>query len=137
MVGFGALLLLFALQNLLARIIPAHYIENNLVLQKVFWSGTIAMERNMKQAASFKMNQLVKNARNVHSKAEFETGVGPQSNSYGCALLSFTKMENETEETGGFIWTWKRMWNGRLYREDGIWLNNRMVNAVFTKIVCL
>ena len=135
-VAFGCLLLLIGLQNLLARIIPDQYIEKNQVLQKVFWSGTIAMERNMKQASSFKTNQLIKNARKVHQKADFETGPG-QSNSYGRALLSFTKMENETEETGGFFWTWKRMMNGRLYREDGIWLNNRMVNRHFARILCL
>eukprot|EP00578_Thalassiosira_sp_NH16_P024367 CAMPEP_0181084446 /NCGR_PEP_ID=MMETSP1071-20121207/4699_1 /TAXON_ID=35127 /ORGANISM="Thalassiosira sp., Strain NH16" /LENGTH=989 /DNA_ID=CAMNT_0023166179 /DNA_START=39 /DNA_END=3004 /DNA_ORIENTATION=- len=133
MVAFGALLLLMGLANLISRTVRQE--KSNWVIQKILTPGTLLMERNMKLASSFKINQILRNARSVHESAEFEHGVGQSNNSYGRALLAFTKIQNDTEEAGGFIWTWKRMWNKKLYTEDGIWLNNRMVQGNVGQLV--
>ncbi|KAL7528689.1 hypothetical protein ACHAXR_002573 [Thalassiosira sp. AJA248-18] len=131
MVAFGAVLILLALQNLLVRFIPARYLDNKGLLKIAFSSGTISMERNMKLAVSFKINKMIVNARSIHAAAEFEHGVGnfSKESSYGRALLSFNKVGEEFEEVSEHFWTWKRMWNKKLYTEDGIWLNNRMVQG--------
>mmetsp|Transcript_21580 Transcript_21580/g.38070 ORF Transcript_21580/g.38070 Transcript_21580/m.38070 type:complete len:1026 (-) Transcript_21580:193-3270(-) len=141
MVVFGILLLLLALQNFIERIIPARYLDTMPFLKKIISSGTVKMESYMKQASSFKMNQMIRNARAIHAVAEFEHGADSSSSkesSYGRALLAFNKKAETLEEVGGCCWTWKRMWNRKLYTEDGIWLNNRMVQGnVGQLVLCL
>lgn len=141
MVAFGIILILLAIRNVLARAIPARYLDNMIFLKRILSSGTISMEQNMKMAASFKVNQIIRNARTIHAAAEFEHGAGSSSrkeSSYGRALLSFTKTSDHWEEMGGFFWTWRRLLNGKLYQEDGIWLNNRMLQGnVGQLVLCL
>ena len=134
MVAFGVILLLLAVQNMLDRLIPARFLDSMGLIKKLFSSGTISMERNMKLAASFKINKMIGNARSIHAAADFEHGAGSSNrkeSSYGRALLSFSKIEADYEEIGGCGWTWRRMWNKKLYTEHGIWLNNRMVQGKF------
>lgn len=128
MIAFGLALVLLALQNLLARLIPTHQTDSTSFVNKLLSFGSmISMERNMKLASSFKINQMIRNARKVHDKAQFEHGAGSSQNSYGRILLTFSKMATEFEEVK--ISIWKRMWNKKLYSEDGIWLNNRMIQG--------
>ena len=122
MVAFGALLLLLAMQNILDRLLPASYVDNSYILKRGLTSGTVKMERNMKQAASFKINQMIRNSLAIHSAAEFEHGsTAEKESSYGRALLTFVKKADDLEEVGGMCWAWKRLWNRKLFTEDGIW----------------
>ena len=122
MVAFGALLLLLAVQNLLDRFIPARRVDKSYILKRGLTSGTVKMERNMKQAASFKINKMIRNSLAIHAAAEFEHGsTAEKESSYGRALLTFVKKADDLEEIGGICWAWKRLWNRKLFTEDGIW----------------
>ena len=99
----GVMLTLLALQNFLDRIIPARYLDKVEFVKKIFSSGTVRMERNMKMAASFKINRLIRNAHAVHQSAEYERGTSDgKDSSYGTALLCYAKTSDQTEEVGGF-----------------------------------
>lgn len=55
------------------------------------------------QAAAFKMNKMIRNARAVHQDAEYEHGSSDgKDSSYGRALLSYSKTSDITEESGEF-----------------------------------
>ena len=96
MVAFGALLLLLAMQNLLDRLLPVRYVDKSYILKRGLTSGTVKMERNMKQAASFKINQMIRNSLAIHSAAEFEHGsTAEKESSYGRALLTFVKKADD------------------------------------------
>ena len=130
MMVLGAFLVLMSLHNILDRLIPQRWIEGKSIWKKILTGGTVYMERNMKKAAAYKINDMIRNSMAVHKTAEFEHGNGAQKEtSYGRALLTFVKKADDLEEVGGWWWwwTWKRLFNGMIFTEDGIWLNNRYV----------
>lgn len=139
-VACGVVLMLLAIQNLLDQLIPVVYKDKYKLLKKSLASGTVTMERNMKQAAAFKINRMVRNACAIHKSAEFEHGAGSSNRESSCgrALLAYTKALEDQEEVGGCLWAWRRLANGKLFHEDGIWLNNRMLQGNISQLViCL
>jgi hypothetical protein len=52
----GTMLTLFCLQNILDRVLSRRLLEQYPKLQQVLASGSLYMERNMKKAATFKIN---------------------------------------------------------------------------------
>jgi hypothetical protein len=46
---------------------------------------------------------------------------------FGQSLLAFSKAGDKFEEAGGFIWTWKRIFSGEAFREEGLWLSARLL----------
>jgi hypothetical protein len=89
------------------------------------------MERNMKKAASYKVNRMIRNALNIHNAAAKENNNLGKESSYGRALLSYSKVSDAKEEIGGHMWTWNGLRTGRLYEEEGIWLSNRVMQGMF------
>mmetsp|Transcript_6580 Transcript_6580/g.14884 ORF Transcript_6580/g.14884 Transcript_6580/m.14884 type:complete len:982 (+) Transcript_6580:198-3143(+) len=139
-VACGVVLMLLAIQNLLDQLVPVVYKDKYKLLKKCLASGTVTMERNMKQAAAFKINRMVRSAVDIHKAAEFEHGAGSSSRESSCgrALLTFTKALDDQEEVGGYFWAWRRLFNGKMFTEDGIWLNNRMLQGNISQLViCL
>lgn len=142
MVVFGAILCLIALTNSIARVVGAMGSDRIWIksFQKLLTPGTVKLERDMKLACSFKVNQMIRNACEVHASAQFQHGDTPGSkdSSYGHALLSFNERAEALEEYGEPFWVWKRLFNRKLFREDGIWLNNRMLQGnVGQLVLCL
>jgi len=135
MVVLGAFLVLMSFHNILDRLIPQRWIEGKSIWKKMLTGGTVYMERNMKKAAAYKINDMIRNSMAVHKTAEFEHGNGAQKEtSYGRALLTFVKKADDLEQVGGWWWTWKRLFNGKIFTEDGIWLNNRYVLCYMYRI---
>jgi len=69
MVVLGALLVLMALHNILDRLIPQRWIEGKSIWKKLLTGGTVYMERNMKKAAAYKINDMIRNSMAVHRAA--------------------------------------------------------------------
>lgn len=139
-VACGVVLMLLSIQNLLDQLVPVEYKDKYKWLKKCLVSGTVTMERNMKQAAAFKVNHMVRNARAIHKAAEFEHGAGSSSRESSCgrALLAYTKLQEDQELVSGWFWVWRRLLNGKLFVEDGIWLNNRMLQGNIAQlIICI
>eukprot|EP00581_Thalassiosira_minuscula_P000876 CAMPEP_0183743918 /NCGR_PEP_ID=MMETSP0737-20130205/65465_1 /TAXON_ID=385413 /ORGANISM="Thalassiosira miniscula, Strain CCMP1093" /LENGTH=1005 /DNA_ID=CAMNT_0025979549 /DNA_START=161 /DNA_END=3178 /DNA_ORIENTATION=- len=137
----GIILILLSLQNLIDRMIPVKFQNKYKWVERLLSSGTVKLEQSMKLAAAFKINRMIRNAVAVHKAAEFEHGAGPSSSkdsSYGRALLAYTKKQDLEEEVGGWFWFLKRILSGKLFSEDGIWLNNRMLQGnVAQLIICM
>ncbi|KAL7521007.1 hypothetical protein ACHAWX_005701 [Stephanocyclus meneghinianus] len=125
----GVMLLLFCLQNILDRSIPVKFLEKNRGLQQVLASGSLFMERNMKQAATFKVNRMIRNALAIHDAAAQEKAALGKESSYGRALLTYSKIADATEEIGGYWWMWNGLRTGQLFEEEGIWLSNRVMQG--------
>mmetsp|Transcript_32868 Transcript_32868/g.67131 ORF Transcript_32868/g.67131 Transcript_32868/m.67131 type:complete len:832 (-) Transcript_32868:939-3434(-) len=134
----GVMLVALTLQNFVDRVTPARIKEKSEFLNRFLASGTARMERNMKQAANFKVSRMVKNACAIHRAAEQDTATLGSDSSYGRALLSYSKIADATEEVGGYLWTWEKMRSGDLFSEEGIWLNNRVLQGNLGQIfLCL
>lgn len=98
----GVMLLLLSFQSFLDRLIPVSFLNKHKLLQQILASGTVFMERNMKLAATFKIDRMIRNAHAVHRAAELEHDSSGKETSYGKALLSYSKTSDDTEEVGGY-----------------------------------
>lgn len=74
----GTFLVVASSRNLLQRLVGQHdFWKNNKWLRMMMSvPGAIVLESNIKKAASFKVNQLVRNARAIHKIAEYESTEG-------------------------------------------------------------
>ena len=85
----------------------------------------------MKQAANFKINRMIANALDIHDAAaqESKSVRNEKESMYGKALLGYSEASDATEVVGGFLWTWNELRTGRLFKEEGIWLSNRVMQG--------
>ena len=93
------------------------------------------MERNVKKAATFKVNRLISNALEIHDSAAQESDNSVNETMYGKALLGYSKISDEKEEVGGHLWTWNGLRTGRLFEEEGIWMSNRVMQGMYLHVV--
>ena len=131
----GSMMLLFCLQNILDRSLPKSFLDKHPVLQQVLASGSLFMERNVKKAATFKVNRLISNALEIHDSAAQESDNSVNETMYGKALLGYSKISDEKEEVGGHLWTWNGLRTGRLFEEEGIWMSNRVMQGMYLHVV--
>ena len=104
---------------------------NKESLVKLFTAFGIKAETRNKKAAAFKMKLIVDNARKIHAYSENDIHHGETS--FGAGILNFSVRGEEYEEAGGFLWTWKRLFNKDLFKKDGIWISARYVHE---NVVC-
>ena len=136
----GFALLLASVLNIVQRIRPATKSSEGY-FSWIFTPGIVRLESKIKQAASYKMNSLVHNACEVHKTAEFDGGISNGAvgeTKYGKALLAYARTSDQTEESLGFVQTLKRMWNGKLFTQEGVWLTSHLLAANVAQLtICL
>lgn len=110
--------------------------------------GTVRYESKIKKAGLYKVDQMLANALKLHGESlELACNCGENNKSkrirsqnrtpYGRALFEYSKLDGIKEEIGGFMYAFKRIWNGTLFTEDGIWISQRMVIGTVAQIaVC-
>mmetsp|Transcript_11119 Transcript_11119/g.16328 ORF Transcript_11119/g.16328 Transcript_11119/m.16328 type:complete len:948 (+) Transcript_11119:156-2999(+) len=142
----GTLLFFTQLVQFFRIIIPQKYYEN---FTKGSWmiSGTINAEMKLKQAGIFKLDKMIKNAIDCHyddnlyitdnticnnAIASIDSLEYYQS-AVSDALLRYTMKENRKEIAGGIKWTFKKLRDGTLFTEEGLWLFPRLVTANFVQ----
>lgn len=89
--------------------------------------GMVRLEACMKKSSSFKMNQLLRNASEIHKIIDIENSVSSDvtETQYGKALLAYAQSSSRTEEIQmGFVKTCKKMYDRTLFEEDGIWFSS-------------
>ena len=141
---FGCIIIF---QNVLSLI--HSYVSNEMVMKNVFVSKILKgterrMETEVKQAATFKVNSMIKNAynlhmpknKNLHRTLEAIRGSSRrvEESTHIRALLNFTKEQEERELTGGFLWSWKNFLNGDLLDREGIWIHTRIIASNFAQV---
>mmetsp|Transcript_6163 Transcript_6163/g.9174 ORF Transcript_6163/g.9174 Transcript_6163/m.9174 type:complete len:595 (-) Transcript_6163:1029-2813(-) len=138
----GCILISLHFCHLLRLMIPDRLLVKYKMLHRIFTPGLSKAEYQTKQAALYKVKSMVKNAYDVHNHEgeSFMTGSLLSSGSaYGKALLHFSMMKGlALEEVGGFMWTWKRILTRKLFTEDGVRLQSRVIAGNVTQLlVCI
>lgn len=142
LVVFGVILLLIQIRNLAFALAPnKEALRENRAL--ILFDRTLGSNRlrafRGKQAGIFKLNEMIRNAYNLHTLDEQElerealtTGSlkGPKRNKTSTkeiALQKYSDLLDDTEEVGGTIWGWKEYCSGRLATTEGVWIPSRLV----------
>ena len=133
----GFMLLSVELKTLIQILLPRRFWEGKPILRKFFTAGTIQMEALGKKASSFKINRLICNANAIHKNAA--TGVaGESETTFGRALLCFSKSSDRTEDVGGHLWTFRKLYNMELFEEEGVWFTTHLLAGNLAQItICL
>mmetsp|Transcript_3330 Transcript_3330/g.3674 ORF Transcript_3330/g.3674 Transcript_3330/m.3674 type:complete len:928 (-) Transcript_3330:725-3508(-) len=137
LIPLGVLLSLIQIKNIIAIVISNEKLSKNRFLARLFLGSNVQAEFRIKQAASYKVNQMISNAYTLHKEDEkssrqtsvkkaFKTTTTEVSTQES-ALMNFTKISEKTEEIGGLIWAWKEVFTGSLQTKEGIWLHTRLI----------
>ncbi len=95
---------------------------------------TVKDESFSKRAALCKIKRMQENAVQIQSNFQEKNVIKAY---YGNALSNFTKLKDETEETGGVLWAWKKYRSGELFYREGIWISSRFLTSqLFQLFTC-
>ena len=130
----GCFLLLFQVKALLYVLIPRSIWEK--LPSSDFWltSGMAKSEGSTKRAAAFKINRMVENAISQHDgkildhdqSSRLKIRSSSKRSAFGQAMLNFQASADYREKVGGVWYTIKKMWNGSLFDEEGVWIHARL-----------
>ena len=88
-------------------------------------------EVNHKAAMHYKINKMVNNAVEIHHSDDKQNIV---KTCFGHALHVYSKW-HRTERTGGLVWSWKQIWSGKIFRQEGIWYSARLIAANMSQYI--
>ena len=125
--------------DIVLMFLPQRWLDGNGLVQRLVLPGTLRQERAGKEAASFRMKQFLQNALDI----VYDKTIASSSNNSGgftskidhatTVLERFLLLPVKTESVGGVIWAWKRVWDGTIFNEEGIWLNGRLLACNFAQ----
>lgn len=81
-------------------------IEKYPRLKRLLRSSRLVDRKDLKHAGQHKVNQIVKNALNIHSQNDERSKI--LGSHFARALHSFASNVDAVENDGGFRWTWRR-----------------------------
>lgn len=55
--------------------------------------------------------------------------------SFGAGLLNFSVKGEIFEEAGGFLWTYKRMFNRDFFNKEGVWISARLLSGNLAQLL--
>lgn len=121
----GIVLMALQLKKLAYIVVPRKFLEK-LPLSG-FWlvPGMPKAERATKRAADYKVAKMVDNALRMHGSAMAPSASGRAA--VGSALLNFQATAGERESCGGVVWAYKKLWDGSILEEDGVWIHARLI----------
>jgi hypothetical protein len=131
----GLVVCAFHLSNFLTIYLKPTTIRKHPLLKRLLASSSLTSEKDLKYSGAKKMNNLIQNSLHMLESSEREGVLGTH---FGEALHNFSVLGEVYEQTGGFGWTWRRLWNNELTREHGIRFSPRLISSNITQyIVCL
>jgi hypothetical protein len=109
------------------------YVEEHGVLGAVSHTSDIIGSSRLKQAASKKIDVLLRNARQMHVPLETKgerdsTGLTNYllESQRNPVFQNYTIFGEGHEDAASLLWTWKQLYSGRLFDTEGIWLPSRL-----------
>ena len=111
------------------------------IMQELFVPSCPKAEANQQKAAFHKTSQMLRSALYIHTegnnKIQKSSKMRDSRSSQTKAILSYQQHEVErvTEEVGGPWWTWTRILNGSLAREDGVWIHSRLLACTIAQLI--
>lgn len=126
----GVTLLLFHVKSLIFNLVPRQMLEKLPGSGYLLVPGTVRAERDTKKAADYKVAEMIGSALRMHtgmaSSQRGSTG-SQRSSGFGSALLNYQATVDERESCGGIVWTYKKIWNGTIFHEEGVWFHARLL----------
>jgi hypothetical protein len=145
-VFLGFYLLISRAVDLLFVFLPKHWLARKGIMQKLITPGNIQAESRMKRGASYKVLEMVNNAlscrpgynNNNNSDSSTSSSIRRSAASRRAAssdhstsstsptekaLMNYNLSLVTKEPAGGIVWAWKRVFTGKIYSEEGIWLH--------------
>lgn len=131
----GLLACALHLCNFLVLTINVETIRGSRFLRWILRGSLLEAERDAKRGGAHKMGLLVQNAFAI------VTGGGENKPSedldrrsvlrshFGRGLERFANSGETLEKTGGFQWTWERIWDRRMSREYGLHYSSRLISS--------
>lgn len=88
-----------------------------------------------KRAATRKINRLLQNASSMKPKTS-DALEDYSVDTSEAIMINFVIRGEMFEDCGGLIWTWKQLYSGDLFEEEGVWIMSRllviqMIQALF------
>jgi hypothetical protein len=97
-----------------------------------FGFSSLKQELQVKEAAAYKLNELAVNARNLHYRANATTA---SKTYFAHGLTSYNLHGTEYVQAGGIIWSWKKIWDGTIFNQEGIWYSARLVASNISQLL--
>lgn len=100
----------------------------------------IRQETAAKKAASLRMSQMLQNALNLqpgqeHNIKEDAVRRSLKKMAPDCSAMErFQMLPKVTEAVGGVSWVWKRVFDGTLFSEEGVWIGGRILACNFAQV---
>jgi hypothetical protein len=126
----GMCLLASQFVDFLLVVAPSRWLDNKGLVQRFVLPGTVRQEAAGKRAASFRMKHLIDNALTVGSLGSSSEMATKETS----ILERFLLLPKKFETVGGVIWAWKKIWNGSMFVEEGIWMNARLLACNFSQV---
>ena len=130
-------MLLSQVMDLFLQLAPIRWLDGDGLAQRLVRPGTMRQERALQQAAKIRIKQFLTNALEVFNDKLWISS----SNSDNLtkhpkgALERFVLLPVKTEKVGGVLWAWKRVWDGTIFSQEGIWLNSRLLACNFSQVM--
>ena len=105
--------------------------KKDSALHKKLTEHAYKSEVDLKNATSFKLNRMVENAMDIHKADDNQNVV---KTCFGHGLQVFSKF-NKVETIGGFVWYWKKLLSGELFRQEGLWYSSRLIAANISQYI--
>lgn len=121
----GGILLLLQLITLIRLFFSLEVWKKHALLKRVLTPGILKMERSTKLAAHRKVSLLVENALRYHH--DRSTFLASSMSSQSTALVNFQSTIEQTEKAGGLVWGWRKVWDGSICEQEGVWLHSRLI----------
>jgi hypothetical protein len=124
----GVILICFQIIELIRIFTPSRFIYSIPRWKHVLRPSAFALERATKLAAANKVERMIQNALVIHESTSTPIRSGLSSNTaMASTLLVYQVKEHDVEPCGGIIWAWKKIYNGTIYNDEGVWLHARLI----------
>ena len=106
-----------------------------VILYKVA-TNTLPQPSINRKAMDHKVELMVENALDIHRSNEERKETSTSDNRVAYSLLKFMKTSDsaKTEDSGGFIWCARKIWNKELYYAEGISVPTRVLAGNFSML---
>lgn len=101
----------------------------NVDFNKSKWWGRLGFgsekfDLHIKQAAAYKLNTLVTNARDIHRRVSTNKVFVTY---FGRGLSTYALQGTQYVKTGGLFWFWRRVHNQTIFYKEGIFYSARLI----------
>jgi len=107
----------------------------------IFTSAGRKRELSQKQSSFWKSSRMLHNAFQLHNGNGKSQNIGRtssmQSSIHFEGVAKYQMKSVESEPVGGAFWTWKKIFDGSLFYEEGVWIHSRLLACNVAQVLVL